>query len=203
MNNTNKSQKPGGFRHKIAYIVPTRNRPRILARLLDSIKIQTVTPDQVIIVDGSDQPIEAEIKPYLNDTVSYLRVFPPGLTRQRNEGRKALREDVTLVGYLDDDLVLEKDATEAMLNFWETAPEQVGGASFYIEDTPPNKATFLTKLFCINSGKKGKVLKSGSSTGYAPLSENLYTDWLCGGATIWQRSLFKELTYDESILYIF
>ncbi len=197
MNNTNESNKPGNFHHRIAYIIPTRNRPRMLARLLDSIKIQSVAPDQVIIGDGSDQPIESEIKSYLNDTISYLRIFPPGLTKQRNEGRKALREHITLVGYLDDDLVLEKDATESMMRFWETAPQVLGGAAFYIEDTPFNKANLLTKLFCINSGEKGKVMKSGSSTSYAPVSETLNVEWLCGGATVWRRNIFKEFSFDE------
>ena len=195
MNSSNESKQSGFFRNKIAYIVPTRNRPRILARLLDSIKIQTVAPDQVIIVDGSDQQIEAEIKPYLN--VSYLRVFPPGLTKQRNEGRKALREDVTLVGYLDDDLVLEKDSTEAMLKFWETAPEIMGGASFNITNFSPGKPILLTRLFCINNGEPGRVLRSGSNIGYDVLTENIYTQWLSGGATIWRRKVFAEFKYDE------
>lgn len=191
------------FRHKIAYIVPTRNRPQILARLLDSIKEQTVQPDQVIIVDGSDKPIESEIKPYLNSLVSYVRVFPPGLTKQRNEGRKALLEDITLLGYLDDDLVLEKKATEEMLNFWETSSDNMGGASFYITNSVSDahnyhdKKPFLHRFFYISSEVKGQILKSGSNTSVAPLSENIFTQWLCGGATIWNRNIFKEFSYDE------
>lgn len=123
MNGTGEAVNINKFRHKIALIIPSRNRPRILARLLDSIKTQTVQPDQANIVDGSDQPIEAEIEAYIDSSVTYERVFPPGLTMQRNEGRKALRDEIALVGYLDDDIVMEKEATEDMLNFWETAPK--------------------------------------------------------------------------------
>lgn len=188
---------PDEFRHKIALIIPTRNRLKILIRLLDSIKGQTVLPDQVIIVDGSDHAIEDEIKTYLNLTVNYKRVFPPGLTRQRNEGRKALREDITLVGYLDDDIVMGKYAVEAMLSFWETAPEDMGGTSFNITNNSPVKPFFLTRLFRINNGRQGHVLKSGSCTGYDVLSENIYTQWLSGGATIWSRKVFEEYKYDE------
>ncbi len=100
------------LRHKIAFIVPTRNRPDLLTKLLQSLQEQTVEANQVIVVDGSDQPVEPEIKQFLSPTVSYLRVFSPSLTKQRNEGIKALHEDITLVGYLDDDIVLERDAVE-------------------------------------------------------------------------------------------
>ena len=79
------------FRHSIALIIPTRNRPELLSNLLQSLKEQTVQPDQVIIVDGSDQPIEPDIKQFLSPSVSYMRVFPPSLTKQRNEGIKALK----------------------------------------------------------------------------------------------------------------
>lgn len=197
MNNSGKVKELNKFRHKIALIVPTRNRLQILTRLLNSIKEQTVLPDQVIIVDGSDQPIENELKPFLNSIISYIRVFPPGLTRQRNEGRKALREDITLVVYLDDDIVMEKEAIEAMLKFWETAPEDMGGASFNIINSPPNKPNFLTKLFLINNDKKGKILRSGCNTAVAPVLKDIFTQWLCGGATIWNRKVFKEFNYDE------
>ncbi len=203
MNSIGETARIDKFRHKIALIIPTRNRPRILARLLDSIKTQTVHPDQVVIVDGSDQPIEAEIKPYINPSVTYKRVFPPGLTRQRNQGRDALREEITLVGYLDDDIVLEKDATEAMLSFWETASEDIAGASFNITNSYPakvnskGKTPFLYSFFGLNDSAKGRILKSGAATGLSPLSENIYTQWLCGGATIWKRSIFRDFSYDE------
>ena len=75
MKSSGEVKQTNKFRHKIALIVPTRNRSRILARLLDSIVVQTVQPDQVIIVDGSNQPIEEEIRPFLNSIISY--VFSP------------------------------------------------------------------------------------------------------------------------------
>ena len=44
--------------HKLAIIVPTRNRPKLLGILLDSLAAQTQPPHQVIVVDGSDEPLE-------------------------------------------------------------------------------------------------------------------------------------------------
>src|SRR5262249_5827637 len=95
------------FRSKIAFIIPTVNRPRELRRLLASIESQLVLPDEVIIVDGGPEPFE----PILNDfpalNLKYERSVPPSLCRQKNVGRSKLSENITVAGYLDDDLVLE------------------------------------------------------------------------------------------------
>ena len=187
------------FRHKIALIIPTRNRPVLLSNLLRSLQAQTVPADQVIIVDGSDQPIEAQIKQFLTPGVSYLRVFPPSLTRQRNEGVKVLDEDITLAGYLDDDIVMESDAVEAMLRFWEHCPDDVGGSSFNI--TNPGRVSLfgklLGKLFCFDDDRQGVILRSGFNTVVSPVLEDTHTEWLCGGATVWRRQILKEFKYDE------
>lgn len=185
------------YSHRIALIIPTRNRPELLKRLLTSLYEQTIQADQTIIVDGSDEPIKEEISLFLKPGTDYTRVFPPSLTKQRNYGLKVVKNDITLVGYLDDDIVMEKDAVEAMLRFWETCPDNIGGASFNITNSSPVKVTLLVKLFCLDDDKKGKVLKSGMNTGVAPVTRNIYTEWLCGGATVWRKKIFEEFKYDE------
>ena len=77
------------FRHKIAFIVPTRNRPSLVVKLLQNLQGQTVRANQVIIVDGSDQPIEAEIKQFLSPGVSYMRVFPPLFDKTEKRGTQS------------------------------------------------------------------------------------------------------------------
>lgn len=187
------------FRHKIALIVPTRNRPELLAKLLQNLKDQTVQANQVIVVDGSDRSVEAEIKQFLSPSVSFIHVFPPSLTKQRNEGVKVLDEGITLVGYLDDDIVLEKDAVEAMLRFWEYCSDDIGGSSFNITNgsRASRFAKFLGKVFCFDDYRQGVVLRSGFNTGVWPVLKDTYTEWLCGGATIWRRQIVEEFKYDE------
>jgi len=150
-------------------------------------------------VDGSDQPIELEIKQFLTPSVSYIRVFPPSLTKQRNEGIKALGEDITLVGYLDDDIVMERDAVEAMLRFWEQCPDDVGGSSFNITNlgTTSLLGKLLGKLFCFYDDRGGAILRSGFNTAVSPVLKDTYTEWLCGGATVWRRQILEEFKYDE------
>jgi len=187
------------FRHKIALIIPTRNHPVLLAKLLQNLQDQTVQANQVIVVDGSDQPVEAEIKQFLSPGVSYMRVFPPSLTKQRNEGIKALDKDITLAGYLDDDIVLEQDAVEAMLRFWEYCPDDIGGSSFNITNQSRTIPIIklLGKVFCFDDYRQGVVLRSGFNIGVWPVLKDTYTEWLCGGATVWRRQILEEFKYDE------
>ncbi len=190
-----------GFRHKIALIIPTRNRLGLLTKLLQSLQEQTVQANQIVIADGSDQPIESGIKQFSSLPISYVRVFPPSLPKQRNEGIKALDKDITLVGYLDDDIVMEKDAVEAMLRFWERCSDDIGGSSFNITNNLPLRLSLFSKLFfrlfCLSNGRKGAILRSGFSTPVAPVLEDIYTDWLSGGATVWRRQILEEFKYDE------
>jgi glycosyltransferase involved in cell wall biosynthesis len=181
--------------HRIAFVVPTKDRPEDLLRMLASLAQQTRRPDQVIVVDGSDPPVRAVVDGLLQ--AEYVRVFPPSLARQRNAGMAQLRGDITLAGYLDDDLVLESDAVQRMLEFWEGAASDVGGAAFTITNNPAPGAMSLKQLFGIDDARPGRVLPSGFASTITPQPSNLETDWLYGGATVWRRGVIESYPYDE------
>jgi glycosyltransferase involved in cell wall biosynthesis len=187
------------FKHRLALIVPTRNRPELLITLLRTVKTQSVKPSQVVIVDGSDEPIEPLIKDYLTADDAYVHVTPPSLTRQRNEGIIQLHDDITLAGYLDDDIELEPGAIWEMLRFWETCPPDTGGAEFNIINIPEKKpfSDLVRRLFCIDGPVPGKVLRSGFCSSAFPASLDIPCEWLCGGATIWSREILNNYRYDE------
>jgi len=193
------------FQHKLALIIPTRNRAILLTKLLESLQNQTTPADQVIVVDGSDEPIESQIEHFSTPNFSYVRVFPPSLAKQRNSGIEALNKEITLAGYLDDDIILEKDAVEAMLRYWEQCPDDVGGSSFHITNNKlasplvrvPGK--FLGKLFWCDDFKQGKVLRSGFATPVVSVLNDTYTEWLCGGATVWKKEILQNSKYDEKL----
>lgn len=184
-------------RHRFAFVVPTKDRPADLRRMLASVLEQDVHPDQVIVVDGSVQTIEAVVEEFPALKIQYVRAFPPSLSRQRNAGMERLRPDITLGGYLDDDLVLEPGALEAMLEFWEGAGPEVGGAGFNITTERRPKAKWLKWLFLIDSWRPGEILKSGYNVLICPVAETTYVDWVFGGATIWRREVIRKFAYDE------
>lgn len=187
------------FKNKIALIIPTRNRPELLIKLLNTIKLQQVKPDQVIIVDGSDNPIKPHIEPFFFKEITYVHVSPPSLTTQRNQGIRHLNPDITLAGYLDDDIELEPDAIKEMLAFWENSPGDIAGAAFNIINNPPRNhlTKAITRFFTITGKIPGKVLRSGFCTVEVPLTKDIESEWLCGGATIWRRNILDNYKYDE------
>lgn len=184
--------------HKIAYVVPTKDRPADMRKLLDSLATQTRLPEQIVVVDGSDDPIETLCREYTALPINYVRVRPPSLARQRNAGMAALRPEITVAGYLDDDLVLEADATEKMVSFWETAPPETGGVSFSIINQPRGRnRKWPQRLLGMQHPSIGRVLPTGFASDIPYVKETVQTEWLYGGATIWSRAVITNFDYDE------
>lgn len=182
---------------KLAIIIPTRNRLALLTEVLRSLDAQVLPPNQTIIVDGSDEPMEEALKGRCSTPITYVRVFPPSLTKQRNAGIGALHDDNTLVGYLDDDVFVEPEAVQNLVRFFEKKGDEVGGASFHITNNPAFHPYLPFRLFYLRSKGQGKILKSGFSTIVHPGDEAMQTEWLCGGATVWRRRFVDEMKYDE------
>ena len=182
---------------KIAFVVPTKDRPADLKKMLQSLAEQERKPDQIIIVDGSMPPIKNVLKEFEELSIDYVAVYPPSLAKQRNAGIAILKKDITLAGYLDDDVALEKDAIKNMLKFWDKADSNIGGTVFNITNTPPPKWTRIKSIFFLDSPTPGKVLTSGCTSILGNQKKNISVDWLCGGATVWKREIIDKYDYDE------
>ena len=185
------------FSHKIAIVVPTKDRPRDLRRMLGSLAEQSCLPEQVIIVDGGDQTVDDVVPEFPTLNIHYLRVYPPSLAKQRNAGMAVIGPSITLAGYLDDDLVLEPGSFERMQTFWDTAAPDVGGARFNIINEDHPQGVSLKSLFRTDSRVRGTVLRSGFQTSIGYVTENQWVRWLSGGVTIWRREVIDEFGYDE------
>jgi GT2 family glycosyltransferase len=183
--------------HRVAYVVPTKDRPDDLRKMLRSLVGQTRRPDQVIVVDGSSEPVQCVVEEFPELAANYVRVFPPGLAKQRNAGMAVLRPEISVAGYLDDDLVLEPDATEKMMKFFEDARDDVGGAAFSIINQPAVSTSKAAEFFLLSDTRPGKMLRSGFQSQIPFVRDTVETDWLYGGATLWRREVIREYSYDE------
>lgn len=185
---------------KLALVIPTKDRPKEIRRLLLSIQNQSRQSDQIIIVDGGHVPLGKDILADFSDlNIDYVRVYPPSLTKQRNVGIQAIASYITLVGFLDDDIILCNGAIDNMLSFWHDAPENAGGASFNIINTPLPTLIRVKKLFVLDSLKKGELLRSGFSTSLYPVTADRKVQWLSGGNTIWRKELLDKFKFDENL----
>lgn len=185
-------------RKKLCFVIPTKDRPAELERLFNSIINQGVLPSQMVIVDGGEPGIKNIVDKFPNLPIDYIRVLPPGLTRQRNAGLNAVRADMDLVGFLDDDIVLEPGCIKNLLDFWGHAPADIGGTGLnIIDNTYPDKPAWFFKLFFIRDNNPGRILKSGRTVPYCPARKSHKVQWLCGGATVWLKKVFEKFTFDE------
>lgn len=186
----------------LAFVVATKDRPNYLRRLLASLCHQARLPEQVIVVDGGERNALDVVKEFPNLRSIYLRSLPPSASRQRNVGLGAVDDGISLIGFLDDDAVLEPGAIGFMLDFWRDAPEGLGGVSFNMSNHPDPVAGCLKSLSVIRQmglygGEPGSVSASGFQTMIGFLTESRNVAWLPSGAVVWRRGVMEEVRFDE------
>ena len=106
----------------VSVVIPTRNRPELLARALQSVLDQTYRNIEIIVVDDhSDKPLELN-KLGVNCDHSLIRLiqnpFRYGGARSRNVGVKVSRGN--FICFLDDDDVLYKNKIQLLRNALDT-----------------------------------------------------------------------------------
>jgi glycosyltransferase involved in cell wall biosynthesis len=105
----------------VSIVVPTKNRPREVARMLASIRAQATMSLEVIVVDQSTPAYALEPFPEL------IHVHDPqigGASAARNRGIAVARGDVIL--FIDDDVVLESDCVGPIARTFAERPELIG-----------------------------------------------------------------------------
>jgi len=97
----------------LSVVIPGRNRPHALHRLLDSVHaaLQGVKISaEVIVVDDHSHPEIDLDDPGFGDSIKILRNhFNAGPSYSRNLGAKAARAESIWILFLDDDLILDGD----------------------------------------------------------------------------------------------
>lgn len=119
---------------KFSLIVCTYMRPRALTDLLASVNLQTNYPDQIIIVDGStnDETKEALAKKEYKNLFYYkVSEKERGISLQRNFGMAKVSNDMKIVCFLDDDIILTPDYFFKLINTYQKFPD-AGGVGGYI-----------------------------------------------------------------------
>ncbi len=169
----------------LALIIPTKDRPEKLRNLLISLTMQDVDC-LIIIVDGgkSIKGVAQSFKGKL--TIDYYKSDIPGQIHQRNIGISKLTPDIKLVGFIDDDIIFEKDSLKEMISFWNSVEEKTAGIGFNLI-TEPKKSYSLFTAF--EQKQKGMILKSGFNTPITNISQNIRTQWLAGGITVWRKDI--------------
>ena len=180
----------------LAIIIPTKDRPESLARLLQSIAIQSTKPAQVIVVDAGAVLAEQVIKEFPQLPIDYIQTSA-SLTHQRNVGLKMLKKEIRFVAFFDDDVELYAQTTGVAMKFLLKSGSEVAAIACNGINYIRAKTFFLEKLFLISNDGVGVLLPSGFQSRIWPVDNDYQVQWVMGGATFWRRSIFNSYQFDE------
>ena len=110
-------------------IICTYKRPKALLTLLQSVKKQTLYPDEILIIDGSlDDFTKEMLSQHTFQNLNYYKVEEKdrGLTKQRNYGIVRVSVASEVVCFLDDDTVLAPNYFEEIIKTYTIYPETLG-----------------------------------------------------------------------------
>lgn len=137
----------------VSVVIPTRNRKHHIKKALASIENQSLWPDEVLIVDSSDDTTyQREILQSAKLNVSFLS-SEASVCIQRNAGIRAAKGDWILL--LDDDIEIEDRYIETLVSYTSRNPEcgavagrlmQLEGGEWVDQYPPPSYASLLFKF---------------------------------------------------------
>jgi GT2 family glycosyltransferase len=186
------------------FLICTLNRPDYLRDALLTLLDQTVLPDEIVIVDGSERPTGEGLRAMVERAGVRLQYITtvPGRTRQLNLGTRAATGDPVFI--MDDDVRLEGSFHEAMLRVFEAGGPELGGVQgTMIDDTFRSlPARAFRTIFLLSRHTKngaGRLLPSGYYTTPVRPSEVREAQGLRLGGVGFRRRVFDEFSFDESL----
>lgn len=192
------------MKHRLSLIVATKDRPEDIRRLLESLRLQTMPPDEIVIVDAGGEPVHHVAEDFSELSVRYFRYWPPSASAQRNAGIQACSSTSTLIGFADDDTTFEPSAFENMMDFWEQAEADILGAAFNIRNYPDQarsllKQSRLAERLGLYSPKIGSVSPSGWQTVTGEIHSTEFVKWLPSTAVLFRRDALPIRPFDETL----
>lgn len=202
-------------------------RPQPLLQLLQTVREQTLYPDEILIVDGStNDETELILKENQFANLHYFLVptASRGLTRQRNYGIERVGNTMEVVCFLDDDTVLEKDYFEQLLKTYEIYPEALGVGGYIVNESEcefvgddyqakPEEYFFdgwkrkegsrfiMRKKLGLDSDCPpgfSPAFSHSRSVGFLPPSNKIYAvEQFMGGVSSFRKSVFRTLKFSN------
>ena len=204
-------------------IVCTYMRPQSLLKLLQSVKEQTLYPNDILIIDGStNNETEDVLNKNSFKNLGYHKVEEAyrGLTKQRNFGINLASKASDIVCFLDDDIVLTPNYFEVLIKTYIVCPDAlaVGGyitneVSWEQSDFKNSRSKFYYDGWMRDEPSRFKIRRffgllpdtrpgfmpsfsHGRSISFLPPSEKIYqVEQLMGGVSSYRKEIFKTFKF--------
>lgn len=196
-----RKQKRKPFFHStdICIVTPTKDRPEKVKNLLNSLICQEKKIGRIIIV-GTGMLLDDVVRPYRkNLLIDYVHSETGGQILQRKIGLSRVPPNMPLVATIDDDIVFEKNAIREIMEFCNLQATDFGGIGFNITNMPANSYGSLRHLFKTSAQEPGRILSSGIATSICNITNNIKTEWLNGGATLWRRDILLKNIHTRNV----
>ena len=193
---------------KISVVITTYNRTQDLDQCLNSLLIQILVPNEIIIIDNASNDIAKSLimskkGDFLKEKCSliYIRNKKNSLTAARNLGIKQTSGDIVI--FLDDDVILSSDYVNEIYEVYKNYPEAIGVQGYIVPDCPHFRIRdFIHKIFYLYHLEHNdcRALPSVSATYPIALNKVMKCQWLSGANHSYRRRVFKEFKYDENLI---
>lgn len=204
-------------------VICTYMRPKAILTLLESVALQTLYPDEILIIDGStNNDTEETLNKNTFKHLNYFKVDQSnrGLTKQRNFGIEKVNNNIEIICFLDDDVVLEADYFKNLIGTYKTYPNAlaVGGfitneVKWETSDNEHNSSKFYFDGWMRNEPSRFRVrckfglqpdtnpgflptFAHGRSVSFLPPSGKTYkVEQIMGGVSSYRKDIFKQLSF--------
>jgi glycosyltransferase involved in cell wall biosynthesis len=194
----------------VSAIIPTYNRSKVLKKTLQTIALQNLQFEEIIIIDASENNSTEEVLSFkyegLQSRIVFKKAQQKGAAIQRNEG--FVISVHSFVCFMDDDVYLEPFCIDRL---WKGIHENelVGGISAMIINQQYQPLGKLTKLVCrlLHNEKlfsyAGKCI--GPAYNFLPednenFPEYNHVEWLNLGCTIYRKKALQNPPFQNHFI---
>jgi GT2 family glycosyltransferase len=206
-------------------IICTYKRPKAILKLLKSVSIQTLYPNEILIVDGSiNEETEIILKENTFQNLKYFKVDNSnrGLTKQRNFGIKYVSQRSKIVCFLDDDIILSPNYFEALIKTYSEKPDALAVGGYITNEVSwevSNKKNSSTKFYIggwmreepsrfkmrryfglLPDAPPGFMpsFSHGRSVSFLPPSRAIYeVEQIMGGVSSYKKEIFEKFKFSK------
>lgn len=193
-------------------------------KLLQSVAKQSLYPAEIIIVDGSEDNATGEaLESERFKGIRYFQVEAHyrGLTKQRNFGISKVADEIEIICFLDDDVILTTDYFEKLIDTYNSHPNALGVGGYILNEVNWHKKErdviepdeyewdgWVRKLGSRNKLRKKLGMLSdkppgimpdfsnGLSISFLPPNNKVYpVEFFMGGVASYKRELFKQIKF--------